>query len=286
LKVGLWKKTGKANNESFRSTHPNGHSTKLFMAVFKANYVKRGKTERQRIKATVRYIQHRPGHDQEKITRKLFGLDGVLTRHQAYRLIDEAKKGSLFYRFVISPDPRIEDSGRDLNLREITEKTMRRLSTLLKQQITWVAAEHNDHAPHRHAHLVAIVRQKLNSLDFKYLRLAATEASLFQRQQLDLARGIRRDRFVHHPRYKGHHYSQNLSGRKFSQGNLFTRQLTSTNKASRGVAAPRIKTCFCYHCGLRQAKSYFGGQQNCLRCGSEIKQGRTITLVKEAKWER
>ena len=39
-------------------------------------------------------------------------------------MIDEAGQGSLFYRLVISPDPRTEDAEQDLHLREIIEKTM------------------------------------------------------------------------------------------------------------------------------------------------------------------
>jgi hypothetical protein len=39
--------------------------------------VKRGKTEKNQAKATVRYIQHRPG-DNEKIIRTLFGRDGAM----------------------------------------------------------------------------------------------------------------------------------------------------------------------------------------------------------------
>jgi predicted SnoaL-like aldol condensation-catalyzing enzyme len=36
------------------------------MAVVRSNYVKKGKTEKARAKATVRYIQHRPGKDNKK----------------------------------------------------------------------------------------------------------------------------------------------------------------------------------------------------------------------------
>ena len=47
------------------------------MAIFKANYVKRGTTAKALAKATVRYNQHRPGKDGERITRTLFGSDGA-----------------------------------------------------------------------------------------------------------------------------------------------------------------------------------------------------------------
>src|SRR5712691_3927097 len=93
------------------------------MAIVKATYTKSSGGA----KASIRYIEHRPGKDGEKITRNLFGIDGLLGRWQAYRMIDEAEKGSYFFRFVISPDPKGEDTERDLHLREITERTMNAL---------------------------------------------------------------------------------------------------------------------------------------------------------------
>ena len=92
------------------------------MAIVKATYTR----SKAGAKASIRYIEHRPGRDGDQITRTLFGIDGLLRRDQAYRLIDEAPKGSIFYRFVVSPDPKKEDMRRDLHLREVTEKTCKR----------------------------------------------------------------------------------------------------------------------------------------------------------------
>src|SRR5438128_2184431 len=111
------------------------------MAIVKNNYVKRGIQERANAKATIRYIQNRPGKDKTKTSRTLFGWDGVMGRYDAYRMIDEAEKGSVFYRFMISPDPKQEDSKRDLSLREVTEKTMLSLEEHMHKQVQWVAAE-------------------------------------------------------------------------------------------------------------------------------------------------
>src|SRR5713101_4113927 len=94
------------------------------MAIVKANYVKHGASEKEKAKASIRYIENRRGKDGAKITRSLFGTDGLLGRWQAYRMIDTAEKGSVFFRFVISPDPTQEDRAKDLHLREITEQTM------------------------------------------------------------------------------------------------------------------------------------------------------------------
>src|SRR5437588_10913049 len=118
------------------------------MAIFKATYT----TKAAGAKATIRYIQNRPGKDNQKQTRTLFGMDGALGRWQAYRMIDEAEKGSVFFRFVISPDPKQEDTQQDLRLREVTEQTMPMLEERLHKQVSWVAVVHADHAPHRHLH--------------------------------------------------------------------------------------------------------------------------------------
>src|SRR6266568_4853108 len=127
------------------------------MAIVKATYTK----QRKGAKASIRYISNRPGRDNKKISRPLFGIDGLMGRYQAYNMIDEAEKGSVFFRFVISPDPKQEDTKRDLFLREITEKTMLSLEEHSHKQVSWVAAVHDDHAPHRHVHVVAIVPERL-----------------------------------------------------------------------------------------------------------------------------
>jgi hypothetical protein len=84
------------------------------MTIFKDNYCKRGKTERSLAKASIRSIQNRRGKDGEKLTRTLFNSYGPMERLEAYRMIDEAKKGAYFYRFVLSPDPKKEDHHHDL----------------------------------------------------------------------------------------------------------------------------------------------------------------------------
>ena len=154
------------------------------MAIVKATYTKSSRGA----KASIRYIEHRPGKDNEKVTRTLFGSDGFMGRWQAYRMIDEAEKGSLFFRFVISPDPKGEDTSKDLFLREVTEKTMLRLEEHIQREVSWVAAEHDDHAPHRHVHVVAVVPGRLQVQDFQAMRQAATAAALAQRNERDLVR--------------------------------------------------------------------------------------------------
>lgn len=160
------------------------------MAIVKATYTKSSTSA----KASIRYIEHRPGKDGEKIKRNLFGIDGLMGRWQANRMIDEAAKGSYFYRFALSPDPKQEDTAKDVHLRNITEQTMLRLEEQLQQEVHWVAAVHDDHAPHRHIHIVAVVPGRLQVQDFHAMRQTATAAALAQRHQRDLAQQQKRER--------------------------------------------------------------------------------------------
>src|SRR5712691_7536714 len=154
------------------------------VAIVKANYTKKAGAA----KASIRYIEHRPGKDGERISRALFGSEGRMGRDEAYSLIDEAREESVFFRFVISPDPEREDKERDLYLRDVTESTMQTLEERLGKQVSWVAAIHADHAPHRHVHILAVVEGRLQPQDFQALRKTATSVSLQQRQELDVVR--------------------------------------------------------------------------------------------------
>jgi hypothetical protein len=158
------------------------------MAIVKANYVKRDKKQKQRAKATIRYMQHRPGKEGKKIQRTLFGSDGVMERQEAYTLIDDAEKGSIFFRFVVSPHPEREDTRYDLDLRALTEQTMSILMEKFQQRqqiVQWVAAVHADHTPQRHAHILSVVPGRLTVQDFDHMREAATTAGVEQRKELD-----------------------------------------------------------------------------------------------------
>ncbi len=144
------------------------------MAIVKATYTK----SRAGAKAAIRYIEHRPGREGEKVKRELYSIDGSMERGEAYQMIDDAEKGTVFFRIVISPDPEREDTYKDLSLEEITAQTMLQLEERLTKDVQYVAVEHDDHAPHRHVHVLALVKGRLNTQDFQALRTTATEAAL------------------------------------------------------------------------------------------------------------
>jgi hypothetical protein len=142
----------------------------------------------QAIKATIRYNQHRAGKDGKRKSRELFGLDGSMGRIASYEMIDNAEKGTVFFRFVISPDQETEDTLKDLELKELTRQTMLALQEQLAQRVPFVAAIHDDHTEIRHVHLVACLTSRLDPSHFKTMRDAATETAKQQRLERDMVR--------------------------------------------------------------------------------------------------
>lgn len=145
-------------------------------------------------KATIRYIAHRPGTEHERTNRELWTGDGKLTRQEAYQLIDQAPAGSTFFRFVLSPDPRLEDRERELSLRRLTEAVMGQLEERRGTPIDWLATLHEDHTAHRHVHAVAIIRGRLSREDLHSLRERATQECREQQVERHLVKEAQRRR--------------------------------------------------------------------------------------------
>jgi hypothetical protein len=116
----------------------------------------------------------------------------MLSKQDAYRMIDEApKKGRYYYRMVLSPDPRREDRYKDLDLRTLTIATMLKLEERYGKAIQFVAAIHDDHAPHRHVHALVILNgRRLTREDFAALRDHARNRALTQRRYKDRVRRL------------------------------------------------------------------------------------------------
>src|SRR5690348_13953375 len=125
-----------------------------------------------------------------------------LSKEQAYRMIDSAPRGTIFYRIVVSPDPRAEDRYRDLTLAELTTDTLLALEERLGRQVQFVAAVHDDHSPNRHVHTLVLVHRRLTRADFRALRTGATRNARLQRHLCDLARA--RSRLRHQTRRTRH----------------------------------------------------------------------------------
>jgi hypothetical protein len=124
----------------------------------------------------------------ERMTRPLFGKEGALSKQQIYTMIDAAKRGAVFHKFVINFHPVKEDTNKDLNLWEITRKTLEHIKTQYGQSVPFVATIHDDHTLLRHVHGFFIVEGKLNREEFKNIKglwkVASAEAR-GQRKRLD-----------------------------------------------------------------------------------------------------
>jgi hypothetical protein len=154
------------------------------MAIVKARYIR----SKPRIKAHLRYITHRRGSEDERITRTLFGRDGALSKQQIYDMIDAAKRGAVFHKFVINFHPVTEDTHKDLNLWELTRKTLEQIKTQLGDSVSFVATIHDDHTLLRHIHGFFIVEGRLSKEEFAHIKglwKVASQEAWRQRRRLD-----------------------------------------------------------------------------------------------------
>ena len=146
------------------------------MAIVKAKHI-RGKA---RIKAHLRYITHRRGMEGERMSRPLFGRDGPLSKLQIYNMIDATRPGAVFHKFVFNSHPVKEDTRKDLNLWELTRKTLEHIKTQFGESVPFVATIHDDHTLLRHIHGFFIVEGRLPKEEFKKIKglwkIASAEA--------------------------------------------------------------------------------------------------------------
>ena len=213
----------------------------------------------------MRYITHRRDLEGRKITRDLFGFDGSLSKDTVYRMIDDAPtKGRYYYRVVINPDPRREDRYKDLDLRSLTRTTMLKLEERFGKSIQFVAAIHDDHAPHRHVHALVILNgRRLTRDDFASLRDHARNRSLTQRRFLDR---VRRLEFLAE-RSASYRAPFAYARRDTTKGQFYDRQ------------APLI-SYECPVCGRYQALPYSRTDYRCLTDGMRLHRQRPFERLR------
>jgi hypothetical protein len=231
--------------------------------IIKVNYTR----SRAKIKASIRYMTHRPSREGERQTRVLFSEEGVIDKQQAYQLIDDALRGTVFFRMSISPDPKREDTGRDLDLPTLTRNTILALEERLQRKVKFIATEHNDHTPNRHVHAIVMVRlnrgERLNAQDYQLLREAAADSAYLQRRALDLV--------------EGHVLTQHQFKRTFSRAtpnDLLTTQSEEQAAGGGGVRSelPRLTWP---DCGFRQVMyTLKSGVHWCPVCHLKLNQNR------------
>ena len=252
------------------------------MAVVRANYVKRGKNERKGAKANILYIQERPGRDKEKLTRTLFGAADSMGRYEAYQFINDAPKGTYFYRLKLSPDPAKEDSKRDLNMQKLTRSMMQRLEKRLKSTIPWAGALHDDHTDKRHVHILAAIPRRLQKYELEALIKEATTLCREQRRDLD----FEKDRA--HWRDAARHAKTSQPVKFGKRLHLTTDRQTQKRPLILGVGtSSKVHTsCTCPRCHFPQSHDSHG-MHSCVSCGRILHKKRELALQRKGReWER
>jgi hypothetical protein len=157
-------------------------------AVVKARYG-RGADAIGAAKDHVRYMVHRPDAWGNVQYRDLWGNLQV-DKQAAYDVLDQA--AGYVYRVVLSPDPREQDADQALDLRSWGEAAMEQAEAA-HPGLRWFAVEHQDQ-DHRHVHVVALSRQRLDVDDFRSMRAAADDNAREQLRQRERNYDPERDR--------------------------------------------------------------------------------------------
>jgi hypothetical protein len=232
------------------------------MAAVTLKYIK----SRQQIKAHLRYIVHRKGKSREKITRELFNRDGLTDKRAIYQMIDNAKRGTIFFKIMISPDPMKEDTRRDLDLQHITRRTISKLEKQFGRQFQFVATVHNDHTPLRHVHGIFLLQGRLSREEFRALQKTAYQTA---------TRSARRQRKAHdrvraNPRY-----------RSLNRQHALTRSVSAGSPGRQGILRsikPLRQQSACRSCGYGQSAGIPSYQIFCPNCHARLKRDRTVGL--------
>jgi hypothetical protein len=222
------------------------------MAVVVVKYIR----NRKQVKAHLRYITHRRGKEGEKITRTLFDKTGLTEKQASYQMIDEARRGTVFYKIMISPDPSREDTRKDLDLQLITRQTILKLEKQLGMRVQFVATVHDDHTDKRHVHGIFLISGRLTREEFKSLafsaRNAATQEARLQRKAYDAVR--------RHPRHQA-----------------LVQSIRSVTQASGGLAPQRMRPG-CRSCGYGELTGIPIYLSYCPVCLARLGKERTVSL--------
>jgi hypothetical protein len=224
------------------------------------------------------------------VTRELFGFEGTLSKQTAYQMIHEApQKGRYYYRIIISPDPRREDRYKDLDLRALTRATMLKLEERYGKSMQFIAAIHDDHAPHRHVHTLVILNgRRLTRDDFAALRAHGRNRALTQRRFLDRRRRLElleeRSASYQPPFASGGNTNASLpkgpqATRHDTPGHVFARR--DSAKGRFYTPAHTLCSYNCPVCGRYQALPYSRTGYRCLSDGTYLRRERPYALHRE-----
>jgi hypothetical protein len=251
-------------------------------AVIKTTYTKNLKAA----KASVRYFAHRIDREGNRITRQLFGNYGLLTKNEAYRLIDTTQGRNYFYRIIISPE-NSEGVARDLS--GITRQTMRDLQKILrsKRPIPFVAAVHTDHSDTPHVHALAILKTYLGEAQLAKLRQSAETAVIGEGYAPSSAEVAKTQHQYAATKLRlGDPANRRLTIGNRNKGDIFVaNRFSSVPVQARSLTTPGKRIFVCPACrepsSLRKVDIYF----ECKKCGMEIGRPRQLNLSQSRMYQ-
>ena len=246
------------------------------MAVVRLKYMK----ERPQLKRHIRYIAHRRGREEGRITRQLFGSTGLTDKRSVYELIDSARRGTVFYKFMINLDPKREDTYKDVDLEHITRQTILALERQFGLNLPFVAVIHPaDHTPLRHVHGIFLLPKRLSTEAFRQLRQVAWTSATAQARLQRRAR----DRVLGNSYYRALPLSRLVRGYQEHTPSFRERAPVSARRSlrlarrfGRGYKPPRLQRG-CSHCGFGLTTGVSAVLSVCPQCGRGLgRQSRSL----------
>jgi hypothetical protein len=240
------------------------------MAIVKLKYT----TGRDAIKAHLRYIVHRPGKGLERPTRELFQHNYLsVTKQYAYDLINNAPKGTVFYKMTINFHPLREDTHKDLDLPYIVSLTVREMQLRIGRMVPFIATIHNGHANTdlRHIHAICLVHGRLSKEEFAKLKTlwqTATAEVRLQRRIRDLVQERQRTRFLAQAKVL---YQASPSSERYLS------LADSPERHHRRVKPLRLRHG-CYSCGYGQMGGIPAWYDFCPCCHKPLNQEKILHL--------
>jgi hypothetical protein len=248
------------------------------MAVVKLKYLKK----RPQLKSHLRYITHRRGREEGRVTRQLFNAQGLTDRRTMYARIDAARRGTVFYKFMINPDPKREDTYKDLDLAHITRQTILSLERQFGFPIPFAAVIHPaDHTPLRHVHGIFLLPRRITQKAFRILRQTAwTTATATARLQR-----LARDRILRNSYYRALPLSRLSRGQQQHAQALRQpppvdgrRSFRAARVFMRGDTLPLLQRG-CSSCGFGLTTGVSAFLSVCPQCGRGLgRRPRSLTL--------
>jgi hypothetical protein len=244
------------------------------MAVVKLKYLR----ERPHLKKHLRYITHRRGREEGRITRQLFHAQGQTDKASMYSLIDAARRGTVFYKFMINLDPKREDTYKDLDLEYITRQAIFALEQHFGFSIPFAAVLHPaDHTPLRHVHGIFLLPRKVSKEAFRELRqvawTSATAQARLQRRARDLVLGN-----THYRRLSLYRTQSQNQKPQSALGRPSGRLTGNLKQWGRGYKLPRLQSG-CSRCGFGLLTGISGFLPVCPACGRGLgRQSRSLGL--------